>query len=318
MLAVCIEASHQRGMGHLFRALNFVRYLHRRQVEFVILLNDYTPSLNLLKKAGIPFKTVPLDNEENNWELEIIESLGIKVWINDRLDTVLDHAQKIGLQGVRLVTLDDRGSGASLADLHFAGLAFDGINLLQGKKVFSGSDYLVLNPDIDRFKKIRNRAERILVTLGGTDTYGITVKIVEMLANIGRHASVVVGPGFKHRLELEKSMRPGFLLEENIPSLIEKFSDYDLAITGGGITPFEANASGLPCLTVSSEPFEVSSCKFLQKLGSSIYLGDKKEVDERILEKSLAEIRIGVMSHLGMSNIGIGGAERILNEIEKL
>lgn len=318
MFAICVESSHYRGMGHLFRALNLVRQLDTQDVEFIILVNDHAPSINILKQEGIRFKIVPLDDPGRDWEHEAIDEFGIRVWINDRLDTTQEHANKIRQQGIPLVTFDDRGSGAALSDLHFAGLAFEKVDQLQGKKVFSGIDYLILNPDINKFQRQRVSPEKILVTLGGTDTYGVTVRIVEMLSHLGRPATAVIGPGFQHRAQLEAILPPDFQIAERVPSLIEKFFDYDVAITGGGITPFEANASGLPCITVSSEPFEVAPCAFLRDLGTSLYLGHRDVIDEARLENALANIDAKAMSQRGMARIGTDAAQRILNEIRKL
>jgi spore coat polysaccharide biosynthesis predicted glycosyltransferase SpsG len=318
MFAICVESSHHRGMGHLFRALNFVRQLDPQDVKFVILLNEHAPSISILEQKGLRFKIVPLDDTAHNWERKAIEEFDIRVWINDRLDTTLEHANKIRQQGIPLVTFDDRGSGAELSNLHFAGLTFEKTNQLKGKMVFAGIDYLILNPDINKFKRQRIRSENILVTLGGTDTYGMTVRIVEMLARLGRPATAVVGPGFQHRAQLEAALTPGFQIAEHVPSLIEKFFNYDMAITGGGITPFEANASGLPCITVSSEPFEVAPCVYLQNLGTSLYLGHRDAIDEAGLKDTLSHIDVNTLSKRGMARIGTAAAQRILNEIRKL
>ena len=40
MFAICIEASHSKGMGHLFRMLNFTNYLKKQNEKFVFIIND--------------------------------------------------------------------------------------------------------------------------------------------------------------------------------------------------------------------------------------------------------------------------------------
>lgn len=318
MLAICIESSHRRGTGHLFRALNLIAYLEERKIAFVVLINDDAVSLQILRKKRIPYETVPLTDLDSGWEVQLIEKYDIRVWVNDRLDTELAHARNVKHKGVRLVTFDDRGGGASLADLHFAGLVFEGAETLKGSKVCRGIDYLVLNREIDKYKRQRDEARQILVTLGGTDTYGVTVAIVEMLAKLKREATLIVGPGFRHHQELRQRLSAGFTLKTEVPSLIAEFIWHDLAITGGGITPFEANASGLPCLTIASEPFEAESCRFLAKLGTSIYLGNRNKLDTSLLDEAIRSAPVSSMSKMGMAKIGTGGAINIVNELEKL
>lgn len=318
MLGICIESSHSRGMGHLFRALNFARLLESRKLNFVILINEDIPSIRILEKEGVRFKLVPLNDAGQDWEGKVIEEFGLKTWINDRLDTTLEHARKVHRKGIRLVTFDDRGAGAALSDLHIAGLAFEGSDLLGGKRVLSGIDYLIMNQEINRFKRHRTATDKVLVTLGGTDTYGVTIDIVAMLTALGRPATVVVGPGFQHHEQLKAIQTPEIQLAEGVASLVAKFHGYDLAITGGGITPFEANASGLPCITVSSERFEVGPCEFLQNLGTSIYLGPRESLDRLRLEDVFRRIDVARISQLGMERVGTNGAQRILDEINKL
>ena len=70
----------------------------------------------------------------------------VEAWINDRMDTDHHHAKRVKHEQVKLVTFDDKGSGAVEADLHIAALAFDPEEYLAGKKVLRGLDYLVLEP----------------------------------------------------------------------------------------------------------------------------------------------------------------------------
>jgi spore coat polysaccharide biosynthesis predicted glycosyltransferase SpsG len=299
-------------MGHFFRALNFLAYLHERNQHAILLLNEHQPSMEILRARNIPFETVLLDDLETGWEDTIIQRHKVTVWLNDRLNTDIRHAQRIKAAGVKLVTLDDRGSGAQVADLHFAPLILDEEEKLTGNKVFRGPTYLILNPEINKFKKIRHRQEKILVTLGGSDTYGATLKVVEQLKQQSLSATILAGPSFAHHDALKKLITPSFHLLHSVPSLIETFSHYDLAITGGGVTPFEANASGLPCIVVANEWFEIPVCRHLEMLGGSVYAGFHDNLDPDVFARSLD---IETMSRAGMKHFTTRGAENIYREI---
>lgn len=315
MFAICIEASHQRGMGHLFRALNLIAHLDERQESYVVLVNDHAKSKALLEQKNIPFEVVALDDFSTGWEVRLIAKYGITIWINDRLDTDALHAQQVKQTGIKLVTFDDRGSGASLADVHIAGLAFDDAEPLQGVKILRGVSYLILNPEIDRFKRLRTGVDRIVVTMGGSDTYGVTVRVVDILKRIGKAATIIVGPGFEHHEALRAVMTPGFMIKSDIPSLMEDFRNYDLAITAGGITPFEANASGLPCIIIASEYFEVPAGVLLQRLGCALFAGHYSAIDESVFSRSLD---IAAMSKAGMSCLKTDAVKNIYRELKSL
>jgi len=273
VFALCLESSHARGMGHFYRALNLAEGLAAAGVSYKFYLNAHAPSLQILHERGVPHQTVNLGDFTGNWEASLIRQDGITLWLNDRLDTDARHAQKIRAAGVPLVTFDDRGTGAPLANLHIAALAFDAQEHLAGDKVLRGANYLILNPQIGTFMRLRKQLSRILVTLGGTDTYGVTAKVVYLLQEMKLAATIVVGPGYMHVENLNRILTGGFTLKQGVPSMIEEFHRHDLAITGGGITPFEANASGLPCVVIANELHEIPTGIALQKLGGSVFAG---------------------------------------------
>ena len=312
MFALCVEASHARGMGHLFRAVHLRSALQQAGERAVIFINDYLPAIHQLAGLGVDHRIVPLDAIENDWEGPLIQAFGVDVWVDDRLNTDLGHALRLRENNVRHATFDDRGAGAALADVHIAALAFDVAEPLGGRVVLRGADYLILNPEIAAVQRVRTQVGRLVVTLGGTDTYGVTVRVVEALRRTGRTASVIVGPGFAHHAELAAVAGADFAIKSNVPSLVRAMSRYDLAITGGGITPFEANAAGLPCVVIANEPFEVPVGRALERLGGSVFAGYHPEMSLAVLAEALP---VEAMSRAGMAQIGLQGTNRVIQAL---
>jgi spore coat polysaccharide biosynthesis predicted glycosyltransferase SpsG len=315
VFALCVESSHARGMGHFFRALNLAAALDRAGQACKIFINAHEPALRLLQNAGLGHAVVDFLDLESDWEGRLVAKDGIRVWVNDRHETDSRHAANVKRRNIPLVTFDDHGSGAASADLHIAALALDPGEKLSGLRVLRGVDYLILNPEISRYRRIRREAKKLLVTLGGSDTYGVTVKVVRCLRAAGQKGTVIVGPGFRHDAELAESLGPGFALKPAVPSLVAEFADHDWAITGGGITPFEANASGLPCIIVANEPFEVAIALGLARLGGSVFAGHHAEMDGSILTRDLP---IEKMSKAGMERIDLKGVDRVVAELMAL
>jgi len=315
VFALCIESSHARGMGHFYRALNLAEGLAAAGIAYKFYLNDHAPSLQILQDRGVPHQMVNLEDLSGNWEASLIRQDGITLWINDRLGTNARHAQKIKTVGVPLVTFDDRGTGAALADLHIAALAFDYQERLGGAKLLRGADYLILNPQIGNFMRLRKQLSSILVTLGGSDTYGVTVKVVQLLKQVNLAATIVVGPAFMHMDKLNEILTGSFILKRGVPSMIEEFYRHDLAITGGGITPFEANASGLPCVVIANELFEIPVGKELQRLGGAFFAGHHESLH---LPLFMADLPLEQMSQSGMRNIGLQGTQRVVKALMEI
>lgn len=198
------------------------------------------------------------------WENGFIEpDASSSVWINDRLNTQRSHSEAIKRLGAKLVTFDDRGDGAELADMNICALLFEKTEGLKGKDVRLGVEYMILNPEIAAFRRLRQSLASVLVTLGGADTYGVTVRVAKWLSSKPFPITIVTGPSFQHMAELEEvvaTAAPGrFKLLNQVPSLAAEMHGHDLAITGGGVTPFEACAAGLPCVVIANEPLKSRS-----------------------------------------------------------
>ena len=89
MFAICLESSHARGMGHLFRMRNLAHELRLRRLPFIFLINNHTAALELLRQDNFPFEVVDLEQAEH-WAPDAIRRLRARLWTNDRLDTGLD------------------------------------------------------------------------------------------------------------------------------------------------------------------------------------------------------------------------------------
>jgi spore coat polysaccharide biosynthesis predicted glycosyltransferase SpsG len=194
-------------------------------------------------------------------------------------------------------------------------MVFVGDEDVPGKRVLRGVKYLILNPEINRFKRVRSKLSNLLVTMGGSDTHGATIKVVELLINRNFSATVIVGPGFEHHEALGRIAGHGITIKHSVPSLIKEFNQYDLAITGGGITPFEANASGLPCLVIANEQFEIPVAVKLQELGGSIFIGHHEDINFSVLSQ---DIPLEKMSRAGMENITTDGVNHVIAELLNL
>lgn len=301
-------------MGHLFRMRHLARELRARALPFVFLVNDHEPSLELLRQDQLPYETVDINHVEQ-WAQAAIRRTQARAWINDRLDTNLAQAQAVKQTGILLATFDDRGAGASLADLHIAALAFTADQPLGGRRVASGHEYLILNPEIAQCRRQRVKVEQILVSMGGSDTYGATVKVVALLHRRGLGATVVVGPGFRHRAALDAELSASFVLKIAVPSLIDEMSRHDLAIVGGGITAFEAAASGLPAIVIANEDFEVPVARLLVSLGVARYAGHHSAPDEAAFA---IPDDVSSMSMAGLAKVPLDGVKRVCQLLQEL
>lgn len=313
---ICVESSHEKGMGHLFRMLNLVDFLKSKGDRCAVFINDDKKSKSILKNAKVNFEMVKLNDFDSDWESKLITKYKVDVWINDRLDTNIKHSCLVKKNDILLVTFDDRGSGARKADINIGGLPFNYNYTLEGKKILKGLKYLILNKGIDKFKRVRRSVRRIIVILSGSDTHLVTIKVIKILKLLNLKATIAIGPCFRGLRQLRKISGRGYPIINNIgKSLMKELYKYDLAITGAGITPFEANASGLPCIMIANEQHEVKNALFLKKLGSSVFAGHHSNIKEEVF---LSKLNIEKMSKIGLKNITTKAIDRIYRQINSL
>jgi len=318
MYAVCVECSHQRGMGNLFRSLNIIEWFKSHGLESMVLINDDERSLLYLDGRKVPYHVVDLWDYDSNWEKDLIEQYGVHTWIDDRMATDIRHSANVKRCGIKLCSFDDTGSGAELADQNFCAMIFDHIGRLKGRQIFTGIKYMILNQEILQYKRCRSEKKKILVTLGGSDTYGVTVKVARAVRYLPYEFTIVAGYCFENMKELQEETKgSGVMIKNTVPSLIEFFSYFDLAITGGGITSFEACSSGLPCIIIANEHHEEQVGRFFEKEGCAEYLGYYETFDPQMIKKCIDRMDVASMSGNALRLMQMDGLENVMREITK-
>jgi spore coat polysaccharide biosynthesis predicted glycosyltransferase SpsG len=171
---------------------------------------------------------------------------------------------------------------------------------------------MILNPEIELYRRHRDSLTSILVTMGGADTYGVTIKVAQWLRNNAMHATIVTGPAFQHQDELDtilKGKTEGSLTHRgSVASLAQEMASHDIAITGGGVTPFEACAGGLPCIVIANEDFEIPVGRALEKLGCARFAGHHSTFD---LAPAFEGLPIGTMSRAALDAVDLEGVRRV-------
>lgn len=311
-VVLCIESSFERGMGHFFRSLNIIDYLSVHNIPYTLVLNEDERSLRILAERGIPHIAVQDFASSEKWIEFAAAKHGNCVCIMDRFSTSLPLAKAVKEGGMVLCGIDDCGEGAQLFDLHFCSLLF---SQARGKRVFCGKEYLVLNPEIKQYRRVRKELKKILVTLGGSDTYGVTPAVLRLLQSRGYCADVVIGPHCRSAEEVYNICGENSTVYHSVPSMVKLFSDYDFAVTGGGVTCCETNASGLPSIIIANELHEIDIAKYVTQFSGSIFAGYYKAIDESVFD--LMKLPLEDMSRRGMQAFALDGVENMFAVICK-
>ncbi len=323
---ICIEASHQRGMGHLFRGLHLAKALRAAGDEILFAVNDDRRSLEVLHSEGFDAEVVPSYTSGPDWEEGLLRKHRPDWWINDRLDTAAAHAGKIVDSGVMLATFDDHGDGGLSAAFNVLAMDLDPSERMPNG--LYGAEYIILDPKIEKYRAAFpacGNPSEILVTLGGSDTYGMTPRVLSALGGmqIPPAVGVSLGPNFNHRETLNSALAkyPGRVrIYDNPSSLVGLVAKAKIILCGGGVTLFEAAALGVPALAIANEPHEIPIVRWFEEKGFCICLGFRENGVESRLSSALPDLLSGSdhleqMSRTGRSLVDGRGLERIVARI---
>jgi len=174
-----------------------------------------------------------------------------------------DYQQRVRQQGIRLLVLDDFGHAEQYAcdAILNQNLGADPLRYRhrdRSTRLLLGTRYVLLRREFLRSGTVGPREGSqpgcILVTFGGSDPRGMTLKVIHALERIGDvdlEVNVLVGSAFANRDALDRSAaqsRHTVRLMRDPRDLPRIMALADLAISAGGSTCWELCHAGVPQL----------------------------------------------------------------------
>ncbi len=265
------DGGYPIGSGHILRAVRILRELSNlcpldstimmaNDIKMIPIAATAPASLHILPPRSDLDAIKPILNAAP--VLESLSDQHYDLCLIDMLDTPERDMRSLADTGVKLVTFDDRGPGRVYADAIFNVLVEepDQSMLKPVCRLFEGCPFAMLDPQfaaLGNDLKVRNydSSGDILVTMGGVDAAGLTVKTARALKLIRKIRKVIFvgGAAYPHCNELELELKSApweWEIRLNVPGLLDLFLWCDLALIAGGLTMYEACRSGTPALAI--------------------------------------------------------------------
>jgi len=323
--------NHKMGMGHIVRMLCLSETLERKGHTVSFLVPDWKEGIKKLKNERKKIIKISLnDFEQSSAYRKVLNDYDSDCIIVDALKVAEPLMKLFRQKGKLLVSLDNTGEGRVFSDILINILYRKLPKLKKPKLEINDFNYLILNENFGKFnskqKPVPEKARNLLITQGGSDTYGMVPKIINELNGLpkGLKCYVLVGSAFKHRRELTSSVKNKKLkvkILEDIKEPWKLFYEMDMAITGGGMTLFELLCVGVPCVTVTQEYKELETLSYLEKLDLIENLGFYKDLKKGALKKRIIQLMDNYSvrtkrSKKGKRIIDGKGVERVISLIE--
>lgn len=165
----------------------------------------------------------------------------------------------------------------------------------------------------------------LLVTMGGSDPFGLTLKSARALARLdpGFRARFVVGPGMADRDAVARQivkLNPNFETIEGAAGLATEFAAADLALAAFGVTAYELAAAGVPALYLCLNDDHALSASAFEAAGIGHALGIAADVTDEAIARNVASLlgdfpRLRQMRNAGLMTVDGNGASRIAADL---
>lgn len=154
-------------------------------------------------------------------------------------------------------------------------------NLLHGLSYFPlGPEYLATPASI------HERANDVLLTLGGADRSMATLRLLPAIAAF--KSTVVVGPGFAHREQvIEMANRLYVAIADKPPNLHELLQSHKVVVTAGGNTLLEACCCAAAPVVAWEDPHEKDLGEFVAKATGALVAGAGADLDVEALNRQI-------------------------------
>jgi spore coat polysaccharide biosynthesis predicted glycosyltransferase SpsG len=170
--------------------------------------------------------------------------------------------------GVPSASVHDLGLGCLQADLRIDGSVVRS-RRLRGPRSLTGVGHAVVDPVYEHMcRRRRGRRLRVLVALGGGSRRALALAIAHAVAAALPAASVRVAGGFTGRAAARRVDNVGWTGPR--VGLRRELTWCDVAVVAGGVTLYEACASGVPVVAVPVVPAQVPTVRGLARLGACL------------------------------------------------
>jgi spore coat polysaccharide biosynthesis predicted glycosyltransferase SpsG/CMP-N-acetylneuraminic acid synthetase len=294
-----VDGSASLGMGHIYRSLaiaDALRQSSRADVAF-LMSADHSEGLVTVSRAGYPVRVVG-DSKLETY-IEHIRDFAPEILINDlpRLeDPYLRALSHLGASTVNLVdTLDDLE-----VTEHYAQVIVSVMNEHREtpEGFYGGPAYAILRSHFREFenKEVREEPRRVLLSFGGSDPQGLTLKAARALQSLppGIELVAVAGPAFSYRAEFEALART---LPRRVPlinqadgHIADLMFEADVVVGSGGMSVYEIAALGTPGIILGQNAKEDSRMREFSRHGTVEYLGLGVDVEELAIASAVARL----------------------------
>lgn len=342
------DGSERLGMGHIMRSIGLAQGFEKNEIEPLFLTRGISEdAVNTIKDYGFEVKTapeeLPLENDLK-FTKKAAQDFGAEIIVTDlctsdileQVENYENYLKELGNSEFFTLTIDDLNKSIKfysdiLVNPNYGAKKEDYVSqppdteLLLGLKYFIFRDEFIEASQVE--KEIKERANDLLVTLGGSDQLSLNEKVAEALNIIENSENMTVRfvIGIDSKVEerlasILSSFEGKVEFLNNCSSMADQMLWSDVAITGGGLTKYETAVTGTPSIVIAQSEHQDSLLSNSEMKDCWNYLGygsyvTKNEIADEV-HKLLANHTIRANMYHNLRELVDGlGRHRIIKQI---
>ena len=280
------------GYGHFYRCLSLAKAIKLQDTEINISLVVNDELVNLICNSGFKY-IVANDLTE---DIGILDNISPSLFIFDSYLGTNEYLRNIK-ENTRLMLIDDNNDiyDSRIPDIIYNGNIFaDKLRYseTEGQLRLIGPKYLIMKEEYWHNEDKFVPKEGILITTGGTDEYGVTIKLLESIKRLASKVKVIIGPGYRddYVKQIEELKIENIELIYKPSSLKRYISSSKIVVTAGGSTIYEVLSQRSIPIVFSIADNQDLACKGLNHFGVE-YLGKYPNIDYSRLAKAIEKLK---------------------------
>jgi|GEM_PF-1391506 len=326
------------GTGHIVRDVTIADYFVSKKIlkktEIVFVSRTDGPfriGYDLIQESGYQLEAV--DDDQLEWnspqESKVLKDIDPNLLVIDRLSTDLIWMTDLKSSLRHVISMDDTGDGAFVADAFINAILHD---FPENEAGYIGYDYLVLKSNSADIKtEVPMEVNRIVASFGGHDSRNLMGfflnnfnrddiwlakgTVIELLVGseskkiIKSWAAQVKKISIRYDVTISLLIRP--------PDFLDRLVKADLAVLSGGLTIFEAVSLGVPSIGLPQYQHQLDTLKALTakkaiRLGSQEMRLDQKSFTRIFAEMMQSKDKRQLLKKNGPRLIDAKGTERVI------
>lgn len=333
------DASVEIGTGHVMRCLALAQAWQDEGGDAVFAMAESTAAIKQrLRAEGMDVREIhaaPGTPNDAECTVDRARELGAGWAVIDGYVFDADYQRRVKGAGLRSLVIDDNG----IASHYFAEWVLNQnvharqslyTNRESSCRLLLGPRYAMLRREFstwrDRKGELSARGNKVLVTMGGSDSGNVTLRVVEALREVSipnMEAVVVIGgssPHFESVAHAAQSFPGVIRMQRDALNMPELMAWAEIAVSAAGATCWEMCMMGLPAVVIDVAENQRAIAEGLARLAICIHAGCVENFSSDGLAVEIERLLLSpdcrsAMSRRGRELVDGEGARRVVNEL---